>query len=432
MEFLKLPHGCIKNESTRKSLFALCWIVYAAAYLGRLNYSACLVEIVNTEGWTKGMAGLIATGFFITYGCGQLVNGVIGDKISPKIMVATGLGVSGITNLLFLYAPGILEAALLWCVNGFAQSMIWSPLIRLLSEWLPAEKRLKACIHMNSTVPVGTLVVYGMSAALVFLGSWRWVFYTSGILLIVISLIWLKGIHGIEKKLEPVLDPAFNERKEADQKQTKTKEGSFRKAAFASALPLCCIGLFMQGMLKDGVTTWIPTFLEENFGLTAAAAILSTTIVPIINLGGVYLASYVDHKFFKNEVFTAMLFFMTSVGTLVLLTFSPIHSAGFSLVLLAGTTTFMMGVNTLLASMMPSYYVRYGITATVTGTLNASAYLGCAVSSYGNGAIVEHFGWNTIMYFWCVSALIGVIVCAIGAGTWKKFRKKSLMERYKD
>lgn len=420
MNRLKMPHGCVRKPATMKALFFLCWISYVTTYLGRLNYAACLVEIVNTEGWSKGQAGLIATGFFATYGLGQIVNGYIGDKLSPKIMVGAGLGLSGLVNLIFPFMHNVPMSILLWCVNGFVQSMIWSPLVRLLSEWLPAEKRLKACVNMNATVPVGTLAVYGMSALLVFLGNWRWVFYTSGILLLVMATVWVKGIGTIEKNLEP----AEEIKPVRAKSQEPVEHKSLWKLAIASAMPLCCIALFMQGMLKDGVTTWIPTFLEENFGLTAAAAILSTTIVPIINLGGVYFASFMNAKVFKNEVLTAFTFFTTGLLALLLLTFAPIHSAALSLLLLATTTTFMMGINTLFASMMPSYFVRYGVCSTVTGILNAAAYSGSAVSSYGNGEIVERFGWNAIMYCWCIAAVVGVVACILAAGQWKKFRRQ--------
>ena len=419
MKNCKMVRGRISDPRNTRLLFGLCWIAYVFTYLGRLNYSACLVEIMNTEGWTKGQSGLIATGFFITYGLGQLVNGYLGDRLTPKIMVSSGLALSGIVNLLFPLMPNSTAAMALWCVNGFVQSMIWSPLVRQLSEWLPAEKRLQACVNMNSTVPVGTLAVYGMSAGLVYLGNWKIVFFTSGVLLILMSLAFVTGISALEKKVEPVAEETPVASKTVN---TPKQTGSLWKIALAGAIPLCMLGLCMQGMLKDGVTTWIPTFMEENFGLTAAASILCTTVVPIVNLGGVYFSSWVNRRFFKNEVLTASVFFLVALAALLLLAFCPISSAVFSLLLLAVTTTFMMGVNTLLASMIPSYYVRFGMCSTITGLLNSSAYIGCALSSYGNGAIVQHFGWNSIMYCWCVAAALGALFCILGAKKWKKFR----------
>ena len=413
---MQMTSGQITDRRAMGQLFFLCWTAYVFTYLGRLNYGACLVEIVNVEGWTKSQAGLIATGFFTTYGLGQLVNGFLGDRLSPRVMVAWGLGLSGLVNLLFPLAPGASAAMALWCVNGFVQSMIWSPLVRQLSSWLPADRRQQACVNMNGTVPVGTLAVYGLSAGLVYLGSWKTVFFTSGTLLLAMSLLWYRGIGKIETHVVPAPAP---QTVSGDQPQ----HHSLWRLALISAMPLCLAALAMQGMLKDGVTTWIPTFLEENFGFTAAASILCTTVVPIINLGGVYFASWVNRRLIRNEVLTASLFFLVGLGALCLLAFRPIQSALVSLLLLAVTTTFMMGINTLLASMMPHYFVPYGVCSTVTGLLNAGAYVGCALSSYGNGAIVERFGWSSILYCWCICAAVGAVCSLLAAGRWKKFTR---------
>ena len=421
MVTLKMPRGRISDPGKMRALFSLCWIAYVFTYLGRLNYSACLVEIMNTEGWTKAQAGLIATGFFTTYGLGQLVNGFMGDRLSPKLMVAAGLSLSGLVNLFFPLMPSAGAATVLWCINGFVQSMVWSPLVRQLSEWLPAEKRLQACANMNSTVPVGTLAVYGLSAGLVYLGNWKLVFIVSGSLLVLVAVFFFLGITRMEKQLEPAEETV----PEVQKSLPGQKKISMWKLALLSAMPLCFVGLFMQGMLKDGVTTWIPTFLEENFGLTSAASILSTTVVPIINLSGVYLASWLNRRVFKNEVLGAMAFFLVALGALAVLAFVPISSAVISLLFLAITTTFMMGINTLLASMLPSYYVQYGSCSTATGLFNASAYIGCAVSTYGNGVIVERLGWNSIMYCWCIAAALGAVACGLAAKKWKKFRSQT-------
>lgn len=110
---MQLRAGRLTDPKAIRLLFGLCWAAYFTTYLGRLNYTACLVEITAAEGWTKGEAGLIATGFFAAYGLGQLVNGFAGDRFSPRIMVALGLGASGLVNLAFplLQDPMLATAA---------------------------------------------------------------------------------------------------------------------------------------------------------------------------------------------------------------------------------------------------------------------------------------------------------------------------------
>ena len=80
-------------------LFWLCWIVYFSTYIGRLNYSASLTEIITSEGFSKGQAGMIGTAFFLPMEQGQFVSGFLGDHLAPKKMVFTGLLVSGLCNL---------------------------------------------------------------------------------------------------------------------------------------------------------------------------------------------------------------------------------------------------------------------------------------------------------------------------------------------
>ncbi len=407
----------LTDQKQVKLLFWICWAAYFTTYLGRLNYSACMVEIMNNAGWTKGAAGLVATGFFAAYGLGQLINGFAGDRFSPKAMVAVGLGASGVVNCLFPLFENANVGLVLWCVNGFVQSMVWSPLIRLVSEWMPQQQRMKACVDLNSTVPAGTLVAYGMSAALVHLGSWKMAFYASGLVLLAVAAFWVVGIDKVQKSLQPVAEPEFEAAGIPSAKRI-----SLWKLALAGAVPVCCLTLVMQGILKDGVTTWIPTFLEEQFHLPAAGAILSTTLVPIINLSGVYLASWMDKRIFKNELTSSALLFVTSTAALLALVMLPMNSAAVSLVLLALTTTFMMGVNTMLVSVLPSYYVRYGVCSSMSGILNASAYVGCSVSSYGSGVLAERYGWNGIMMVWLVCALAGAALCTLVARRWKRFR----------
>ena len=144
-----------------KLLFWLCWIAYFSTYIGRLNYSASLTGIILSEGFSKGQAGMIGTAFFFAYGAGQFVSGFLGDRLAPKKMVFTGLMVSGLCNLAMAGAKSSGLMTAVWCVNGLFQAFIWSPMIRLMYEYYKTETRMKACVSLNSSVPLGTMAAYG-------------------------------------------------------------------------------------------------------------------------------------------------------------------------------------------------------------------------------------------------------------------------------
>lgn len=79
--------GKIKNSSTAFFLFLLCWIAYFTAYIGRLNYSSAMSDMIQTGILTQSHAGFISMLYFFSYGFGQLLNGILGDWLPPQKMI---------------------------------------------------------------------------------------------------------------------------------------------------------------------------------------------------------------------------------------------------------------------------------------------------------------------------------------------------------
>lgn len=72
------------------------WIVYAASYFIRICYAAAIAPIVAEGHFSKGEIGLVGTAFFICYGAGQLISGLIGDKVNPFFMLIFGAATGGL------------------------------------------------------------------------------------------------------------------------------------------------------------------------------------------------------------------------------------------------------------------------------------------------------------------------------------------------
>lgn len=49
-------------------LFAVCWLSYFSAYLGRLNFTACIAAINEAENLSKLELGRVSSAFFVCYG----------------------------------------------------------------------------------------------------------------------------------------------------------------------------------------------------------------------------------------------------------------------------------------------------------------------------------------------------------------------------
>lgn len=411
----------LQSQKMQKLLFWLCWIAYFSTYLGRLNYSAGLTEIIRAEGYDKGAAGLIGTAFFCSYGIGQLFSGFMGDKWKPQKMIFAGILGSGVCNILMGLTTDIWQMVIVWCVNGLLQALIWSPIIKLFSNWIPSENQKKFCITINTSVPVGTFAAYSITAFLVWKWHWRNIFFFASVCLFLITFFWVWGMKKLEKDVEE--NGVYEKVAEIG---TEKQQGnvSLKKLILMSGMIFLCFGLMFQGILKDGVTTWIPTYIREMFHVDSAASIISTTVIPMFNLGGVYLAGAVNNKIFRNEIMTSAFFFITSGISFVLLRMFSGASMVTVLVLFGIATTAMMAVNTMLVSVVPIYFAPYGKSSTASGILNSSAYAGGALSTYAIGVLSETAGWNVTINIWIGVAVAGILACMLGKVYWKKFTRK--------
>ena len=77
----------LKTNNTAKnprSMLVLFVLVYVASYMTRINYGAVISEMELDTGISRAVLSMAVTGSFITYGAGQIVSGLCGDKFSPK------------------------------------------------------------------------------------------------------------------------------------------------------------------------------------------------------------------------------------------------------------------------------------------------------------------------------------------------------------
>lgn len=408
--------------------FVLCFLAYYSTYLGRLNYAASLAEMIRAEGISRGQAGLIGTAFFCSYGVGQLLAGFLGDRCNCKWLVFSGLAVSAVMNGAMGLMRGTGGMIFVWCLNGIAQSLIWSPLLHTICDLLDAETRSKFCMYINYSVPLGTVSSYGLSAVLLKMSGWRAAFLVPAFLVAAMAFFWLYGM----KRLG--YESGFRRKKAGESRFVKgaapvVKDGRDGvvlqevRMFGQSGLFFLLFALCVQGALKDGVTTWIPTYLQENYEIGAIASVLGTMVIPLCNLAGVFLASFAERKTGGNEIRSASVFFGVCAGALAVLLLSGGRSAALALGMLAAATTSMMAVNALLISVLPSRFGRLGKASSMSGILNSCVYAGCAASTYGIGAVSESSGWNFTILLWVAGALAAFGICLVVSGRFLRYAK---------
>lgn len=116
----------MKNAKYYGAIIFICWLAYLISYLGRNNYSACVLEIVQTTGISRSLAGIVSSSFAISNAIGQLISTAITNKISPVKIISLEIFSVAIINILFPNTSNIFIMALLWGINGFMHQKIYS------------------------------------------------------------------------------------------------------------------------------------------------------------------------------------------------------------------------------------------------------------------------------------------------------------------
>lgn len=396
----------------------ICTLVYFASYMTRKNYGAAMTEIIQALSVTKDEAGLVNTGLFLTYGAGQIFSGILGDHIAPRKLIFAGLVLSGICNLLMPAMPNIVMMTILWAINGFTQALFWPPLVRMMAENLDKVNYNRACISVSVGSSGATIAIYILSSLCVFLSGWEMVFIICGAFGLLVSGVWLYSTRNFDSK------PAKKEDTSAPAaKEPTLKNISVGKLIAISGMVFILLAIVLQGMLRDGLDSWMPTLICETFNLSSSVSILTGVVMPIFAIISFRVAAWLFNKF-NNEMTCSVVLFV--IGTLCSIVLLPLYSKSpiLSVLLIAVTTACMHGINLILITWVPRYYARYGKVSTISGIMNAFTYIGSAISTYGFGALAEHFDWSFTIITWIVISALGTVLLLFNIRRWQKFAAK--------
>lgn len=410
----------LSPKYTKPFIVALCSLVYFVSYFSRKDFAAVMAGMLKESVIDKSQGGLIGMGLFICYGVGQLISGFLGDKLKPSYLIMFGLSTTALANILMPFMPSGYAMIPVWAVNGFAQAMLWPPIVRILSDNLDHEAFVKANLVVTSAAHVSTILLYLYVPLCLTKFDWKTVFYSASALAALALLVFILALILILPK-DVIKTP-----------ERKTKaQGESGEARYSSLLmragiiPIfACI--IMMGFLRDGIESWLPTLYSEAFGRDASESILVSVSLPIFSILSIVIITALHKtKTFKNEslgssiLFGAVIIF--AIPMALLITSSATVSRFICLILACAVCACMHGCNFLLISCLPGRFSKHGKAATTSGFCNAFTYVGAAISTYGMAVISDNLGWRATVISWIIIGALGMIFTAISLRSYTKF-----------
>lgn len=402
------------NQKSMLFLTFLCCLSYFTSYLARLNYSACLIEIQDALKISKTQAGLPVTGCFLSYGAGQLICGYLGDKIAPHKVIFTGLLGTAACNLLVVIFPDITIITLLWVANGFFQSMLWPPLVRIMAELLDEAWYRRCSVLVSFAASFGTITIYVSAPVCLSLWSWKAMFLLPAAAGGAVAFYWIYSIRKWAGR--------FTADKKPEPKWGKEIKGSLAQTFYRMPLLRILFVIALHGALKEGITTWMPAYMADSFGMSTSMSILTAAVLPVFSIVSTLLSSLLFYRIRDELRMTIILFLVSLISGLTMFFVNGKYPPG-CVVLMMLITGCMFGVNLMLISRLPRYFAGMGMVSTISGVLNAATYMGSSFSAYGFGKIAESRGWGYVIGLWVGICAGAVFLLRISLRKWTGFVK---------
>lgn len=393
-----------------RRLTALCTYVYFISYLSRINLAASMVEIVRSGFAEETLAALALSVNAITYGAGQIISGYLGDRYRPQNVMLCGLVLAGTVNLCVGLCDGGGLLIPLWAVNGFAQALMWPPMVRILTHHLQPEEYTVACKWVSWGSALATMAVYALVPLLIARLNFRAIFFIGGAAALGSAVIWKAAY---ERGF------AVHARMNAPRPRARETDGVLSRSAVMLLLPIL-LAIVLHGALRDGVTNWMPTLISESFHLDSSSAILGGVLLPVFHILCSQATTVVYRRFIRNELLCSGVIFLVALLMAVLLNLLG-GSALLGVLLMAVLVGCMHGVNFLFTCMVPHRFAGCGRVSLISGVLNASTYLGAALSTYGVAVFSRRFGWAGTIWLWAGIAAAGALIVLSLTARWQRF-----------
>ena len=404
---------------------AACWMAYSFSYIGRLNFSASMADMTSSGVLLKSQAGAVTTGFFICYGCGQFLSGMLGDRINPRYLVFAGLVCSSLINFGIAVGPPLWFMIVLWSLNGFAQSLLWAPICKIVSDRVSSNRRQKACTALATTMAGGTLMAYILSAVLINAFGWKAAFISGSSATLLAAVVWITVTTKIEHEADKngiVEEIEVKHEEEGEEVPHEEIPTGLWQLLCVSGLTILALVGGVQGVLKDCMSTWVPTFIEDMFNMGSVISILTGAFLPIFGFFGPIFTNKLMMKT-RDELSSLFILFLISSGCLAMLALFGRFSIAISIVALALTYACSLGQNMILIGTLPMYFSKLGKVSTITGTMNALFYVTTAAVSWIVGVLVDRTGWTIVMAGWFVLSALAAVGTLFAKRRWNKFRR---------
>ena len=373
----------------------ICSVSYLGVYIARNILGAVTPQMISSGVSTTESIGTLSSIYFITYAVGQLINGIIGDRISPKYMISLGLILAGISNIVFtLTANNILSAYIAYGFTGFFLSMIYAPMVRVVAENTEPVYATRCSLGLTFASFLGSPLAGLLAAVMV----WQSVFASSSAILLLMGFLCILIFTVFEKK-GIVSYNHINQQKQS---------GNGIRVLIRHRIIRFTLISILTGVVRTTVVFWLPTYISQYLGFsTESSALIFTAATFVISLTS-FVAVMLYEALGRNMDKTILTGFTSATVCFLAVFFikQPVLNIIFMVLAIMSSNC--------ASSMMWNRYCpslrETGMVSTATGYLDFVSYMAASAASTLFANAVADIGWGNLILVWFGLMALGILV----------------------
>ena len=394
------------TANKKRLIYLIVYLAYTSIYISRVNFSVSETALEALGLFDAAGYGLISGLFSTVYSVGRLINGRIGDKAPPWLMLTVGLGVAGAANLAVGFLPPYIGILLLWCTNAYAQSMLWSSVLCVVSSIYNGPHLKRMTSLMVTAVASGNILAIILGGWLIGSFGVEWAFFVPGALNILLGVAVFLATSRVKQT-------------STDAEIQTVEHVPLLSLLRSRDMLLMCIPSVLHGVMKENVTVWMVAYAAAVFGADLSESAYYVLLIPVIGLVGRLAYPFALRLAGERENTVAIFGFALCLLASVVLLF-PSLGLAVSVVALGAVYAASSMVNTSITSIYPMRYLASGNVSSVSGMLDFASYLGAGISGAIYGVVIKNFGYVPMFVSWIAAAAVSVAALLLV----NHFRKK--------
>jgi OPA family glycerol-3-phosphate transporter-like MFS transporter len=297
-------------------------------------------------------------------------------------------------------------------MNGYCQSLGWTPCVRVMANWIPVTRRGKVIGIVGTGYQVMAALAVILAGYSAELWGWRGAMFVPAGVLAACSIVMFLFLKEHPDDVAAARTAAVATA--ANASATPFSE-IFRVTVTNPALWLLGVSLGLLNACRYGYSDWGLAHLSEVQETGLGASALQLAVLPAGAVAGVYLSGWATDRFFDNRRAPVICVLLVLLGVMTLFYDAMVRTSVTGTVVmlvLIGFCTF--GPQVLLVGTAPADLARRGTSAAAAGFVNFMGYIGAALAGdVMTGYLYVRYGWEVAIYAWAACAFVAAIAAGL-------------------